>query len=344
MNESIWQTALRSMLKAIFAIIGLAIGLLFFMLILGYFGESTADEPSRDFSLSIVQDANGQRKSLGTEAPVILKLNVNGVIGLDGLTHEKVERQLIESREGLLKDDRVKAILLHINTPGGTVTDADGIYRALMTYKERHKVPVYAFVDGLCASGGMYISCAADKVYATDISMIGSIGVIAPSFFNVHELIEKWGIQTLTLFAGKGKDQLNPVRPWKADEGENMKQLIDSSYEQFVNLVTTSRPQIDRSQLIHDYGAKLFMAAESVKLGFIDAAGRSYSSALKELLAAADIKDDNYRVVEMKSDNWVLDLFKRDMKILRGTVVHKIELEGALDPALQGQILYLYRP
>lgn len=65
--------------------------------------------------------------------------------------------------------------LVYINTPGGTVVDADGIYRALLEYKTKYDVPIYAYIDGLCASGGMYVALAADKIFASDVSLIGSV-------------------------------------------------------------------------------------------------------------------------------------------------------------------------
>ena len=67
--------------------------------------------------------------------------------------------------------------------PGGAADDSVGIYRALCEYKKKYNVPIYAFVDGLCASGGMYIACAADKIYATPSSVIGSVGVIMGPLF-----------------------------------------------------------------------------------------------------------------------------------------------------------------
>ena len=101
-----------------------------------------------------------------------------------------MRKMLTESREGTFKDDRVKAILLDINSPGEHGHYANGMYRALKEYKQKYKVPIIAYVDGLCASGGMYVAAAADEVYASDVSLIGSIGVITPSFFNVYKALK----------------------------------------------------------------------------------------------------------------------------------------------------------
>ena len=182
--------------------------------------------------------------------PVILKVNVQGVIGIDDLTRHKFQELLTESREKSLKNDRVKAILLCIDSPGGTVSDADGIYNALKAYKKQFGVPVYAYVDGLCASGGMYIACAADKIYASDASLVGSIGVLFPAMFNFVKLMEKVGVDSKTLIAGKGKDEMNPFRTWKPDEGANYQKIVDDFYEIFVDVVVViARMSIAKSWL-----------------------------------------------------------------------------------------------
>src|SRR5690606_9333623 len=137
--------------------------------------------------------------------------------GTESFNMNTFRAQLMESREGIFEKSPVVALLLHIQSPGGTVIDADGIYRAIKAYKAQHNIPVYAYVDGLCASGGMYIAAAADKIFASDVSLIGSVGVISPPTFNFTKTMEKLGIEALTLSAGIGKDDLNPFRPWKAD-------------------------------------------------------------------------------------------------------------------------------
>ena len=98
--------------------------------------------------------------------------------------HDAVRAQLIDTIDGEINKDQVKGLLLAINSPGGTVDDSDGIYRLVQEYKSRLKIPVYAYVDGMCASGGMYIACAADKVYASDASLVGHVGVILRTIFN----------------------------------------------------------------------------------------------------------------------------------------------------------------
>lgn len=345
MQDSVFKSGLRAFFITLFAILGLLIGILLITAIFS-FAPDTTSEATLNYTPQIVANAEGKRTVLSKDTPVILKLNVEGIIGLDSLDKNTIREQLIESREGTLKDDRVKALLLHINSPGGTVVDADGIYHAVKAYKDQYKVPVYAYIDGLCASGGMYIAVAADEIYASDVSMIGSIGVLSPSFINVSQLLDKIGVQSLTLTAGKGKDDLNPLRPWKPGESDNIKSLIDHYYQMFVNIVTTNRPQIDKEKLINDYGAKVFNAVQAKEYGYIDANGLSYNDVLRKLVAKIGVKDNNYQVMEFKKKSWFSELFSSESTILKGKITHyhQLQLSADLDSKLMNKFLYLYRP
>lgn len=348
MRESIFSSAMRAFLVGLFAVMGLCFGLILLIALLAGMGSSATTsltDPETTFSQKILANANGERKtSASTDTPVILQMNIDGVIGATDLTTETIAKQLMESREGDLKHDRVKGILLHINTPGGTVVDADGIYRAIKTYKEQYKVPVYAYVDGLCASGGMYVACAADKVNASDVSIVGSVGVVTPSFMNFTQLIEKIGVQALTLSAGKDKDLMNPLRPWKAGEEEQIQELINYYYNHFVNIVATNRPLLTKEKLVDVYGARVFNASQAKEYGYVDDGNSNRRETLKELLVAANITDENYQVIELHHKTWLSELLNSKTSILSGKVTHQLDLGPEFDAKLSNQFLYLYKP
>lgn len=345
MKESIFSAAIRSFFVALFAMVGICFGFVFLIIIIAALSDtSVTSEIERTYTQEIVANADDQRKTLSKETPVVLKLNINGIIGTDELSMDAVRQQLIESREGSLADGRVKAILLCINSPGGTVVDSDGIYRAIKSYKEHYKVPVYAYVDGLCASGGMYVAAAADKVYASDVSLIGSIGVLSPAFFNFSQLMEKAGVQALTLTAGKGKDDLNPLRPWRPGEQDAIQALINYYYDRFVDIVTENRPHLDKEKLIKDYGAQVFSAPRAQEYGFITASGSSLNGTLKLLLKEIGIEDDTYQVMELQKKTWYSELFKTEWSLLKGRITHQIELVPGLNQKVMSQFLYLYQP
>jgi len=345
MRESIFSASIRAFFITLFAVAGFLLSFIIIIILVGALPSSIDAEPeiTYTYSPSVLPNVEGVRKVMGSDVPVILTINIKGVIGVDSLTQSKIDKLLVESRERSLKNDRVKAVLLDIDSPGGSASDSDAIYRAIKTYKEKYKIPVYAYVNGLCASGGMYIACAADKIYASDSSLIGSIGVILSTALNFSQLMDKIGIQSLTLYDGKGKDSLNPLRPWVAGEDQNIKDIIDYLYKDFVDVVTQARPNLSKEKLIAVYGANVYPAPLAMEYGYIDEHGYSLNHTLKELLAVAEISDDNYQVIELTSTNWISELFSSKLELLSGRVTHQLELPNELPTNLQNKFLYLYR-
>jgi signal peptide peptidase SppA len=326
------------------------IGFILLIILLVAFVGSLTSTPSstpdieKKYSLQIMANAQGERKQLAKTAPIILQVSIQGVIGMEDLSAENIRRLLMESREGDFAKDRVKGILLLINSPGGTVTDAAGIYHALKTYKERYQIPVYAYVNGLCASGGMYVACAADQIYTSDASAVGAIGVILPPFLNFSKLIEKMGVDALTLYAGTGKDEMNPLRPWKPGEQDNLQTLIDYFYKDFVNVVTTNRPEVNKELLIKEYGASIFSPPTALAHGLIDGTNYSLEKALEKLVLSAGITDNTYQVIELHHDNWYNTLFQSRSSLLGGKMTHQLQLFSDIPPECTNKFLYLYRP
>ncbi len=346
MRESILYSAIRALAVAFCVVIGLCLGFVFISVLLGALSSGGTESKLTTVNTEeILPNADGKRKTLSSEAPVILQINIDGIIGTESLGEKTVRQQLVESREGSFKNSRVKGILLYINTPGGTVTDADGIYRALKEYKQKYEVPIYAYIDGLCASGGMYVALAADKICASDTSLIGSVGVIAPTFMNLTKLLEKIGVETLTISAGKDKDAMNPLRPWKPGEEDNYRQIIDYYYNHFVELVTTHRPDITKEKLVKDYGAHIFPAPLAVERGFIDVSGISLADTLRELLKEVGITSDYYQVIRLENKGWWSSIFSSEVSgLFKGKIQHQISLSPEVDILLRNQYLYLYCP
>lgn len=343
MSDSLFKSACRALIVTFCGVSGILLA--FFLLVwLLSTVDSSEETISTNYSIEILPNAVGERTKLSKSAPVILQVEIQGIIGALELTKKSVENILIESREGVLANDRVKGVLLLINSPGGTVTDADGIYRAILEYKARYKVPVIAYVDGLCASGGMYTACAADEIYASTVSIVGSIGVLTSAFLNVSKLMEKVGVESLTVSAGKGKDDLDPLRPWKADEAKNIQDITQYYYLKFVDLVVKHRPKVDREALITKYGAQIFPAAESIKVGLIDGVEDSRGIVLNKLLKKLGIEDSYYQVVHLENSSWFNQLFKTDSPIVTGKIKHELQLDSSLPLQLLNQPLFLYRP
>ncbi len=312
-------------------------------LLYGSIGDPSESPSEIKNKVKYLPDADGNREISAT-SPVILQMNIHGVIGDPKSIDTKMAQNiLLDSRAGILANDRVKGILLHMNTPGGTVVDSDNIYRMIKEYKARYKVPVFAYVDGLCASGGMYISCAADQVFAGPASIIGSIGVVIGPFFNMYEALGKLGIVSQTITQGLDKDMMSPFRPWKPNEDASLKAITSFFYQQFVDIVTAARPRIDKAKLVEQYGAKVFDSVTAQKFGYVDQAGSSRSETLLALLKEANIDATQpYQVVELEPKKELLaSLMSAQSPLFTGKIEHTLDT-GA--PAIRDQVAYLYQP
>jgi protease IV len=136
------------------------------------------------------------------------------------------------------EDDRVKAIVLEIDSPGGEVTASDAIYSALV--KARAKKPVVVYMESLAASGGYYVSCGGKFLMASDTTITGSIGVIIQTL-NYEQLFNKVGLASVVFKSGKFKDMLNGARPITAEERALVQSFIMKTYDKFLGIVAKER-------------------------------------------------------------------------------------------------------
>lgn len=341
-RDSIFLSAFRSLCNALGVVLGI-----FLAIFLITFTLSTLSPPAlipEKCEVSIAPDQNGNQELLHGFSPAVLRIDIKGVIGMGDLTTEAIQNVLADSRIEFLKKERVKAVFLYIDTPGGTADDAAGIYKALLDYKAKYKTPIYAFVDGMCASGGMYIGSAADKIYTTSSSVIGSVGVLLGPSFNFSDLMVKLGVQSKTITQGKDKDMLSPFRPWKEGEDRCLLNITKSLYEQFVDVVTTNRKNLSKEKLVEEYGAQVFDAATAQKFGYTDVADSNYFEAMKALAEAAEIKGD-YQVVLLASPKSLFsELAKSKFSLLSGKVHHTFQIAPYMSSEMSGKFLYLYQP
>ncbi len=340
-KESIFISAIRSLCKTLFGVFGIFLAFIPIILIIMSLGSS--HEAMDKTVFSPLPDLNGNNRVLPANTPAILQIKIHGVIGNNEVTSAVIESQLIESRKGILQNNRVKGILLYMQTPGGTVVDSDNIYRMLQTYKAKYNVPVYAFIDGLCASGGVFISCAADQIFSSPVSIIGSVGVFSGPFFNVYDPLNKWGVKSLYLSDGKNKTELSPYQPWKENEGESLQKICSYNYQNFVEVVTANRVRVDKDKLINEYGAKVFDPPTALEYGFIDHDKASYQDTLEALLQAAGIDMAKpYQVVELvPKAKWLSDLI-RGQNSLSKTIRQALHMEP--QDSTWRNFSYLYQP
>jgi Periplasmic serine proteases (ClpP class) len=345
-RESVFVASLRSFFRCFFAVFGIFFGIIAASILYSMLGGAAkVYEEKTEFS--ILPDLKGEHSLLSTSTPAILQINIEGVIGEPmGVNTDDIKNILLDSRSGLLSNGRVKGILLNLNTPGGGAIESDNIYRLIKAYKEKFQIPVFGFVNGLCASGGMYIAASADQVFASPPSVIGSIGVIMGPFFNVTEAMGKIGVASKTLSAGLDKDMMNPFRTWKPDEDESLKNILNSLYAQFVDILTQNRTKIDKTKLLSEYGAQVFDSVKAQEIGYIDMANASYDQAVGALLAAAKIDPEKpYQVVELKpKHDWLSALMNNQSALFTGKIEHHIRFPNQPSSQLKEPFAYLYEP
>lgn len=197
----------------------------------------------------------------------IAVLYIEGIIDTENQTYN--QKWLLETIDSLKNDKNNRCIILYVNSPGGTVYEADEAYLALQNYKTTGK-PIYAYQANLAASGGYYISCAADKIYANRNTLTGSIGVITGSSFDMTELLAKIGIKSETIHAGKNKNMFNYNEPVTDEQKQIMQTIADECYEQFIGIVATSR-NIPLFEVRKRADGRIYTANQALKNGLIDA-------------------------------------------------------------------------
>ncbi len=161
------------------------------------------------------------------------------IIEVGSLIFDQEIEHLIKQVRQARYDDSVRAVVLRIDSPGGTVSGADQVWREVELLKKAGK-PVVASLGGLAASGGYYVAVAADPIIAEPTTLTGSIGVIS-ELPNIEGLMDKLGVKMETIATGPWKDTGSYFRPLSPAERERWRQMIDSSYQRFVRIVAHGR-------------------------------------------------------------------------------------------------------
>jgi protease-4 len=231
----------------------------------------------------------------------------------------------IEQLRKFSKDDSIKAIVLRINSPGGGVGPSQEIYEEVR--KLKGKKVVVASMGALAASGGYYIACAAQKIYANPGTITGSIGVIM-QFVNVKDLIEKIGLKGMVVKSGVFKDIGSPVRDMKPEERELLQGVIDNVHSQFIGAVAEGR-KMDREKVAKIADGRIFSGEQAKALGLVDALG-NLEDAVAEAGKLAKIEGEPRVVTPPKKKLSILELLKEEAISIIGDKLteHRIRLES----------------
>ncbi len=236
------------------------------------------------FIIDIVPSTHNlvETKVMGDEGgwrsqPKVALIDVTGVIsdssrsGLFGSSENPVGR-FAEALKKASRDSRVKAVIVKINSPGGTVTASDLMYRELKHFKESTGKPVVILMGGIAASGGYYIACAGDEIIANPTTITGSIGVIMQTV-NFSEGMKRIGIRADAITSGPNKKVGSPLEPMSAEHRELLQGIVNELYASFRGVVVENRTQLDPALVDEITDGRVVTGIRALELGLVDQLG-----------------------------------------------------------------------
>ena len=251
---------------------------------------------------------------------IIANINLNGPIFnnnsnvLGNNLYHYINPSQVKSYLEELKELEIKALIININSPGGTVSATAELEQMIYEFKKSTNTKVYFFTKEILASGGYWVATTGDKIFASYGSIIGSIGVSGPSWFYYNtplslssgvfgQSIEtKDGIEVFSQNAGEGKDLFNPFRRPKTDEIKHLQNIVDDVYNDFITKVSKSR-KIEISNLKNDIGALIY-SSNQAKNNFLIDDILNYETLIKLIIKENEFED--YKIYENKVSNSIL--------------------------------------
>jgi protease-4 len=214
----------------------------------------------------------------GSKADKVAIVPVEGTLldeRSDGLLQEG-ENPLslfIQEMDEAANDDSVKAVVLRVNSPGGSVTASDTMYDYLLRFRAKTHKPVVAAAMEVDASGAYYVSCGADKIVVSPTSIVGSIGVIFEAV-NLADTLDKLGIEVNSIKSAPLKDMASPYKKLTPEAREVIQGMVDEDYARFKNVVFTNRGIKDPATMMLVTDGRVFGGDRAVALGLADQSGR----------------------------------------------------------------------
>jgi len=228
--------------------------------------------------------------NFSTNAQHTALVELAGVIA-DG--EEASADNIVSGLRAAFENKNSAAVILRINSPGGSPVQASYINREIKRLREMHpEKPIYAVVANICASGGVFAAVATDKIYADKASIVGSIGVRMDGFGFV-DAMEKLGVERRLMTAGEHKGLLDPFQPENEFEKQHVQSLLDEIHQQFIDVVVEGRG--DKLTKDKNIFSGLFWTGEqALELGLVDGFG-SASYVAREVVGVEDIQDYTFR-------------------------------------------------
>jgi len=252
------------------------------------------------------------------------------IMDTDGYIKHQIDR--------VTEDKDVKAVVLRINSPGGTVAASDYLYHHLIELRKKRDIPLVVSMGGICASGGYYMAMAVgdqkDSIYAEPATWTGSIGVIIPHY-DISDLLESWKIEDDSIASAKMKQIGSPTRKLspeeRAEERKILQSLVDESFENFKDIVRKGRPALaeDDMKLDEITTGQIFTASQAKSHGMVDQIGY-IEEAIGRATEMAALSKEKVRIVEYKRPPSLIDAFGGSAQA-EGLAMPSFSLENLLD-------------
>ena len=239
----------------------------------------------------------------------IIAPNMGRRKGLNIQDYDKLIEQAFQNK-------RSKAVVLVINSPGGSPVQSEFIADRIINLSKEKNIPVITFVEDVAASGGYWLACAGDEIFASKASIIGSIGVIS-SGFGFNKAIEKVGIERRVYTSGKNKSLLDPFSPENKDDVKRLKELQTKLHDHFISFIKLRRGKKIDTNNKDLFSGMFWSGKEAVDLGLIDGIGQ-FNTVLKERFGK-DIK-----IKEFQQKKKFFDL-GNVISLIFETIFNKIE-------------------
>ncbi|MGA7289541.1 MAG: signal peptide peptidase SppA, partial [Terriglobales bacterium] len=230
------------------------------------------------------------------------------VVDLDGVIFSP--KQIVPQLKKFADDDSIKAIIIHVNSPGGGVAASEEIYREVKRIRDEKKKHIVASIETVGASGAYYVASATDKIYADKGSVVGSIGVIA-EWVNYGELLRWAKLNPITMKAGEFKDTGSPTREMTPAEREYMQGLIDNMHTQFIQAVANGR-RVKEEDIRTIANGKVWTGEQALALKLVDQL-TDFEGAVKDTARAVNISGEPTLVYPPKDKRTGLDLLFGDV-------------------------------
>jgi protease IV len=287
------------------------------------------------FNEEIVREGNPLKQ--------IAILEVNGVIQDTGDVSSFMEsptynhRLFMKRLQYIEENDEIQGLILQVNSPGGGVVESAEIYDKLVEIKKKTKKPIYVSMGAMAASGGYYISAPADKIFASKSTMTGSLGVIMQGI-NYQGLAEKYGVDFVTIKSGPYKDIMSPTREMTEEERKILQDMINNSYEGFVQVISKGRSMtIDEVKKLAD--GRIYDGQQAKKLNLIDDFGY-LDDVIDKMEKDLDMKDG--QVVRFSELNGIRSFFQLGASKLIGSDIEISGLMKLLSKPNSPRLMYLY--